>query len=228
LGVVTPTVDRGDWLERARTLLCAWRESVAARRESDESPIRPERVCREIGDALPDDGIVVSDTGHSAQWTGTMLWLRKAGQRYIRCAGTLGWGLPGAIGVKCALPDRPVVCFTGDGGLYYHISELETASRLGINVVVVVNNNSGFGQTRRSFRAAYADAGGGDGSNVWQFGSTDFAAVARAMGCEGERVERAEDLRPALERALACGKPALLDVVTPVDALPPAPWGGPE
>jgi acetolactate synthase I/II/III large subunit len=227
LAVDAPAVDRTAWVGRAQSLLKAWRDSVSEPRASDGSPIRPERICRDLANVLPADGIVVSDTGHSAQWTGTMLWLRQSTQRYIRCAGTLGWGLPGAIGVKCALPNRPVVCFTGDGGLYYHISELETASRLGINVVLIVNNNSGFSQTRRSFAAAYAGVGGGDGSNVWKFGSTDFAAVARAMGCVGERIERAGDLAPALERAMTCGRPALLDVITPVDALPQSPWGGP-
>ena len=223
-----PIAHREQWGARVTGLVAAWRESVAGWRASDASPIHPARIARELGDVLPADGVVVSDTGHSAQWTGTMLWLRE-GQRYIRCAGSLGWGFPGAIGVKCALPDRQVVCFTGDGGFYYHLSELETAARLGINVVVVVNNNGAFSQTRRGFRAAYADAPGPQaGADLWQFRQTDFAAVARAMGCSGERVTSPAELRPALERAFAAGVPAVIDVLSDVDALPSPPWGGPD
>src|SRR3990167_7939300 len=86
---------------------------------SDAVPMRPERICREIAQALPANGVVVSDTGHAGMWTGQMIDITKLGQRYIRCEGSLGWGLPGAMGVKCALPDRPVLLFTGAGGLYY-------------------------------------------------------------------------------------------------------------
>ena len=61
------------------------------------------------------NGVLVSDTGHAGMWTGGMVDMTHAGQKYIRCAGSLGWGFPGSLGVKCALPDRPVVCFAGDG-----------------------------------------------------------------------------------------------------------------
>ena len=98
-----------------------------------------------------------------------MVELTKPGQRYIRCAGSLGWGLPGAIGVKCALPDRPVICFTGDGGLYYHMAELETAARYGINVVFVVNNNSGLNQEIPIVDANY---GGGDHRSATKSGAS--------------------------------------------------------
>ncbi len=67
-------------------------------------------------------------------WTGTMIDLTHPGQRYIRCAGSLGWAFPASLGVKCALPDTPVLCFTGDGGFYYHLAEPETAARFGIRV----------------------------------------------------------------------------------------------
>jgi acetolactate synthase-1/2/3 large subunit len=75
--------------------------------------------------------------------------LKGASQRFIRCAGSLGWGFPASIGAKCALGSRPVVCFTGDGGFYYHLAELETAARYEIPVVVVVNNNGAYGAERR-------------------------------------------------------------------------------
>ena len=88
-----------------------------------------------------------TSTGHSGIWTGTMVDFKYSTQRYFLCAGSLGWGFPAALGVKCALPDRPVLCFTGDGVFYYHIAELETARRWNINLVVLVNNNSGLFHT---------------------------------------------------------------------------------
>ena len=74
---------------------------------SEALPMRPERLCKELSEHLPADAILVSDTGHSGIWTGTMLDLRHPGQSYIRCSGSLGWGLPAAMGAKCAAPDRP-------------------------------------------------------------------------------------------------------------------------
>ena len=136
-----PAAGAAAWAGRAQELVKAWRAKLEPMLTSEATPLRPERLCREITEALPDNGVVVSDTGHAGMWSGQMIDFTRPGQRYIRCEGSLGWGLPGAMGVKCALPDHPVVCFTGDGGLYYHLPELETASRHGINLVVVINNN---------------------------------------------------------------------------------------
>ena len=90
----------------------------------------------------------------------------KAGQRYMRCAGSLGWGLPGTLGVKAASPDKPVIGFCGDAGFYYHIGELETAARNGLNAVIVVNNNysGGVGETSPfSVQRQLRQGGGGLG-----------------------------------------------------------------
>src|SRR4029450_5366030 len=92
-------------------------------RSSVAKSIRPERICKAISETLPPNGVVVSDTGHAGIWTASMVDLKHAGQSYFRTAGSLGWGFPAALGVKCALPDRPVVCFTGDGGFSYHTPE---------------------------------------------------------------------------------------------------------
>ena len=130
------------WTGRVQQIVAEWRAEHEPMRASDAVPIRPERICRAISEVLPPDGVVVSDTGHSGIWTGSMIDFTHPEQRYFRCAGSLGWGFPASLGVKCALPDKPVVCFNGDGGFYYHIGELESAKRYNINVVVVVNNNS--------------------------------------------------------------------------------------
>ena len=211
------------WLDRVEELVSQWRSGVDALRNSDATPMRPERICREIEAVLPDDAILVSDTGHSGMWTATHIELQHPEQTYIRAAGSLGWGLPAAIGAKCAQPDRPVICFTGDGGFYYHMAELETALRYGINVVIVVNNNHSLSQETEIFVDAY---GGKQetGLEMWQFREQNLAKIAEAMDCFGERVERPEEIRPALKRALSSGLPAVVDIVSDIDALAPAPW----
>jgi acetolactate synthase I/II/III large subunit len=211
----------------AQARLNAWRAQAESQAVSDAHPIRPERLCREVTEWLPADGVVVSDTGHIAQWTGSLLELRRPGQRFIRCSGTLGWGLPGAIGVKCALPDRTVVCMIGDGGLYFHLAELETAARQGIPAIVIVNDNQGLSQTKPDYDAAH---GGPDyrHDELWQYRDVDLARVATEMGCLGLRVEDPAMLRPAFEeaaRAAAGGRPVVIDVRTDPLALPIRPWG---
>jgi acetolactate synthase-1/2/3 large subunit len=217
-------IARPKWVERAQQLVNQWREDVQPLLNSDAVPIRPERICKEISDFLPPDAVVVADTGQSSFWSGTVIELRHSTQRYIRCAGSLGWAFPASLGVKSALPDKPVLCFTGDGGFYYHISELETAARFGINTVVLVNNNHSLAQEQRLFNAAYGGTQRGRAYEMWMFKETNFAKVAQAMGCYGIRVESPNELRGALERAFSCGKPAVIDVVSDYKALHPRAW----
>lgn len=220
-----PGEPRTAWVERAQHLVREWRAEAAEMLTSEAVPIRPERICHELEQVLPADAVVVSDTGHSGIWTGTMLDLNQPGQRYVRCAGSLGWAFPAALGAKCALPDRPVVCFTGDGGFCYHLAELETAARFGINAVIVVNNNHALNQEQRLFNAAYGGQMRGRADEMWVFRETNYAVIAEAMGCLGIRVERPSELRGAFQRALASGRPTVVDVVSDISALAARPWG---
>jgi acetolactate synthase-1/2/3 large subunit len=215
---------RAAWLERVRRIVSDWRAENAAMRNSDAVPMRPERICKEISNALPPDGIVVSDTGHAGIWTARMIELNSAQHSYYRTAGSLGWGFPAALGVKCAMPDRAVVCFTGDGGFYYHIAELETAVRHGINAVIVVNNNSGLNQEIKLNDIAYGGKQRGRAEEMWRFPNLDFAKIGEAFGCVGIRVERPSDLNDALKSAIAMEKPVVVDVVTDTYAIAPHPW----
>lgn len=212
------------WTERVRRLVADWRSQNAEMRNTDAAPIRPERICKEISDVLPPDGIVVSDTGHAGIWTARFVELRHPEQSYYRTAGSLGWGFPAALGVKCAAPDPPVICFTGDGGFYYHIAELETASRHNINVVVVVNNNSALNQEIRLNDVAYGGKQRGRAEEMWRFPDVNFAQIAEGFGCAGIRVERAGELNGALKKAIAMKKPVVVDVVTDMYAIAPHPW----
>lgn len=213
------------WTGRVRELVAEWRAGADRMRGSEAVPLRPERICAEITRALPDDGVVVSDTGHSGMWTGQMIDLTKPAQRYIRCEGSLGWGLPGAMGVKCALPDRPVLCFTGDGGAYYHLAELETAARYGINLVVVVNNNDSLNQEIPLVEAAYREKRKERSGEIWRFQrGINFARIAEMMGCAGFRVEKPGELEALLPHAFAMGRPVVIDVASDEQALAPTAW----
>jgi len=224
IDALKPMEPRTGWVRRVQQLVSEWRNEVAPLRDSNAVPMRPERICKEITEFLPSNAVVVSDTGHSGIWTGAMIDLKKPGQRYIRCAGSLGWAFPASLGIKCALPDTPVLCFTGDGGFYYHLAELETAARFGINAVIVVNDNRSLNQETRLFDAAYGGQQRGRAREMWVFEDIDLARVAEAMGCFSVRVEQPSDLKPALERAFASGKPAVIDAVSDIKALAPRGW----
>jgi len=220
--VGTPRRDR-TYAEWAARLVQEWRSEMAPHMASEEIPIRVERLCAEIAAALPNDAILLADTGYSGIWTGTCIDFNGAGQSYLRAAGSLGWSYPASLGAKLAAPNRKVVCFSGDGAFYYHLAELETARRCGIATVTVINNNSGFGQCFPEILDLQGNKPGRP-EQIMRFGPTDFATVARSFGVPGIRVERPGDIGPALRRALEMDEPVVVDVVTNIATLAPVPW----
>jgi acetolactate synthase-1/2/3 large subunit len=217
----------GSYAEEAARIAADWRGGMAALVEKNTAPIAVERLCAEVTRALPGDGVLVADTGYSGIWTGTMIDLNGAGQTYLRAAGSLGWAFPASLGATCAAGPRRVVCFTGDGGFYYHLAELETARRCGIPVTVVVNNNSGFGQNLTGVRRISGNRPG-RGEELIRFGPTDFTAVAKSFGVHGIRVEQPADIAPALRQAIAAEEPVVVDVVTDLEPRAPEPWSPPR
>ena len=211
---------RAPWVARTGSLVAEWRAKYADLMASDATPLRPERICRELTEWLPENAVLVSDTGHAGMWTGGFVDLAHPGQSYLRAGGSLGWGLPAAIGAQLAVPERPVVLFSGDGGFWYHLSELETAVRWNAPVVALVNNNGALNQ-------GMAESAHGD---TWKFAAADFVAVARAMGADGLRVSQADALRGALDTALATAretrKPFVVDVVSDITAQAPEAYVG--
>ncbi|HVC53003.1 MAG TPA: thiamine pyrophosphate-binding protein [Stellaceae bacterium] len=221
-----PVRDTG-YADEAARIVADWRDSMASLVEKNTAPISVERLCAEITRALPQDGILVADTGYSGIWTGTMIDFNGAGQTYLRAAGSLGWAFPASLGATCAAGPRKVVCFTGDGGFYYHLPELESARRCKIPVTVVVNNNSGFGQNLTGVHRAAGNRPG-RGEELIRFGPTDFTAVARSFGVRGIRVEDPSQIGPALADAMAADEPVLVDVVTALDPRAPEFWSPPQ
>ena len=212
---------RISWVEEVQSYCRDWYDEFRPLLQSDNIPIRPERVCHDLSLNLPDNSFVVVDTGHGGMWMGGMFDLKSAGQSYIRSAGHLGWAFPASLGVKCAAPDRPVICFTGDAGFWYHIAEVETAVRWGINAVIVVNNNGAGNQSKRGFDRVYGGTQTDKAREMWTFNNVNFAQIAKHMGAESIRVENPKDFTPALQKAIALNKCVILDVVTDVDALAP-------
>ncbi|HEX3993705.1 MAG TPA: thiamine pyrophosphate-binding protein, partial [Acetobacteraceae bacterium] len=210
----------GDW---AAGVMAAWRQERAPLLANGSVPIWPDRLCDEITRALPHDGIVVADTGYSSIWSSSLIELNGEGQTYLRAAGSLGWSFPAALGAKCAAPHRKVICWSGDGAIYYHLTELETAKRRGIAIVLVINNNSGFGQGWPNIQRQQGNKPG-DVRDLVRFGPTNFADVARVFGLRGIRVEDPSQIAPALKDAMASDETVIVDVATDIDCRAPEPW----
>lgn len=212
------------WLDLVSDLKSAWIEKMRSLLESDAVPINPARICHELTQHAPADALVVVDTGHAGMWMGGLYDVRSPDQDYIRCAGHLGWAFPGSLGAKCAQPDRPVICFTGDAGFWYHIAELETAVRWRINTVTVVNNNGSGNQSKPGFDRAYGGQQTERGRELWTFSQVNFARIAEAIGAVGIRVEDPSQIGDAIRRGLEADRPVVIDVVTDVEALAPKAW----
>ncbi len=210
---IRPKQKKTQWAKYVAGVVAEWRREVAPLRTSDASPIRPERLCQEITESLPPNAILVADTGYASIWTCSMVDLNYSGQTYIRAAGSLGWAFPASLGAKCAAPDRPVFCFTGDGGFFYHLCELETAARNGIKTITVLNNNSCMSQCSVGVEKAYGNYPGKKG-DLFQFSNVDFAKIAEEFGCLGIRVDDPKQLKSAFQTALKADKPVLIDVIT--------------
>jgi acetolactate synthase-1/2/3 large subunit len=211
------------WAKYAQKLVQEWRDELEPLRNSNASPIRPERLCKDLTECLPTNAVLVADTGYAAIWSGTMVYLTHPGQSYIRCAGSLGWAFPASLGAKCGAPDRPVVCFTGDGGFWYHLSELETARRCNIKTVTVINNNSALGQCLKPIQKLYGNRAGNP-DEMCKFRDVSFAGIAQEMGCLGIRVLQPAGIADALKKALAADIPAVVEVITDVGCAAPEPW----
>lgn len=200
----------GSWVEAAQERLREWRGSERSHMRGNAIPIRPEQLVIELVEACPPDTLYVADTGYTGTWAGVFMDL-PAGKNFLHCEGSLGWAFPAAIGAKTAVPERPVVAFTGDGGFFYHFAEIETAVRNNINLVTVVLNNRAMALQTHFLRRQWPDSRNLD--KLSEFGTTNFAGLAREMGAWGVRVTDPREIGQAIKDALAANLPAVIDVV---------------
>jgi len=174
-------------------------------------------IIKALREILDPETILVQDAPGLGTWIHRYLDFVHPDSFYAAAGGSMGWGLPAAMGIQLARPQARVVTVSGDGSFWMVAQDLETAVRESLPVVNIINNNFAFGNTRDRQRTAH----GGRYHGVF-YGNPDFAAFARLLGAHGERVERDEDLVPAIRRALASGLPAVIDCIQhPHEGLPP-------
>ncbi len=199
--------------EDARAAQQAWLMQWEDAACSEAVPIHPVRLMREVRTFFPREAICAVDGGTTAVWAfyqnriyepRTFLWAADSGH--------LGSGVPFAVGAKLAHPELPVYCITGDGSFGFNAMELETARREGAPIVVIIANDQAWGMIKGGQKLVYDERYiGVDLSDV------RYDKLAEALGCYGERVTEPSQIRPALQRAVASGLPAVLDVLVDVD-----------
>jgi acetolactate synthase-1/2/3 large subunit len=204
-------LDFSSWRDELREIEVAAEKKVEARLDSDEVPIDPQRMCREIRDWLEtlNDPIVIGDGGDIVATAAKILPVRKEGAWMDPGPlGTLGVGMPFALAAKLAHPDRAVVIVYGDGSFGFNGMEFDTAVRFGLPIIGIVGNDGAWGQMMRPQGAIY----GWDRLEGVLLNRTRYDKVVEALGGHGEYVTEPDQLRPAFERAAASGLPALINV----------------
>ena len=166
---------------------------------------------------LPEDAIITNGAGNYATWPARFLRFRRYNTQLAPCSGSMGYGLPAAVGAKRQFPDRMVVCFAGDGCFMMHGQEFATAVQYDLPIIVVIVDNGMYGTIRMHQEREYPGR-----ISATALRNPDFAAYAVAFGGHGERVERTEEFAPAFDRAVASGKPAILHCLIDPEAITPA------
>ena len=200
----------GAWVAQLRAAESELREGERVELQDPRAPLHPLRVYGELREVLDRDAIVIGDGGDFVSYAGRVVdsfepgcWLDPGP------FGCLGAGLGYALAAKLARPERQVVVLLGDGAFGFAGMELDTLVRHGVNVVGVMGNNGVWGLEKHPMEFLYGYSVAAD-----LRAGTRYDLVAQALGCEGELVERPEQLRGALERALGAGRPALVNVLT--------------
>jgi len=172
---------------------------------SDEAPVMPQRLFREMLAATAEDALFTCDAGENRLFMTHYFQTKSAGSLLMPGIGAMGYAVPAALAAKLVYPERDIVAVTGDGGFSMSLNGILTAKDENIPIVVVVLNNSALGWVKH---------GQGNRPIASTFADTNFAEIAKATGIEGVRVETAADVGPAIKAALASGRPTVVDVAT--------------
>jgi acetolactate synthase-1/2/3 large subunit len=191
----------------------AFKRSNLEIEQSDAFPMMPERILAEVRQALPRDAIITTDVGWNKNGVGQQFPVYEPGSILIPGGyATMGFGGPAAIGAKLARPDKVVIALIGDGGFGQNPAQLATARHDNIAVIWLIMNNDAFGTIAGLEKAHYHTTFGTVFEKDGKSTSPDYAAVARAYGVEGIRINAAAEFKPALIKAIAMNKPVVLDV----------------
>ncbi|HEY6525642.1 MAG TPA: thiamine pyrophosphate-binding protein [Solirubrobacteraceae bacterium] len=208
------------WRAGLRAEHLAHRSKLAALGEGESDPMHPAQLARALGEALPEDALVVYDGAHTSFWSNDLTPVFGPRTRFHDPgSGHLGFGVPYAHALALLEPERPVVDITGDGAFGFSVAELDTAVRSGLSVVHVIHDNQAWGVIAQSQKRLGFELGTG-------LEGTDYAAIARGFGAHGEHVVAPQEVAGALERALAAGGPAVIDARVRFDPHPGMPRFG--
>lgn len=206
-----------DWLTHCRTQVDRWtlhhKQQIKA--VADNAALSPLSVLDELSH-YASDVTLVADTGYMAAWTGVLYPIGRY-DSFFRAIGSLGWALPASLGVQMARQEK-VVCITGDGGIGYHLADIETAVRYQLPVVILVMNNSALAFEYHEQKYRW---NGNVVSEANDFGKIDFAMAATALGAQGAKVNNREELSAALAQAMKSSAPFVIDVTIDKEAFPP-------
>ena len=196
-----------DYLQEIRKLDKQLIEKVL---KYNKLPMKPHRLAFEVLDFMPDDAQIIFDGGDIFVFSTDIISLKPRPPRstfYPVSMGHLGVGIPFAIAVKMAKPDKLVICITGDGSFLFNVQELDTAVRLSLPILIVIANNCAWGMIKSNQKLnlgkRYCDV---------DFPPINYAEIAQGFGCYGEKIDKPDDIKPALQRAIDSKKPAVIDV----------------
>lgn len=194
-----------------------------AHEESNAYPMRPERILADVRAVLPRDALITTDVGWNKNGVGQQFPILTPGTIFTPGGyATMGFGAPAALGAKIACPDRVVVALVGDGGFGQNPAMLATAFEQDVAVVWVIMNNYAFGTIAGLEKAHFGTTFGTVFEKDGKPYSPDFAAIAKAYGVDGVKINSAAEFKPALERAIKSGKPFVIDVVMQNEPVPTA------
>ncbi|MGI8466823.1 MAG: thiamine pyrophosphate-dependent enzyme, partial [Pyrinomonadaceae bacterium] len=212
LAALLPYIERNEdrsFLETAQAGMKDWWELMETRAMRDNVPIKPQRVAWELSKLAPDDAIISGDSGTNTTWIARQFKIRK--NQMFSCSGTLATmapGLPYSIAAQIAFPERQSIAFVGDGAFTMLMGEFATAVKYNLPILVVIIKNDVLGQIKWEQMVFL-----GNPEYGVQLQPINFAKYAEACGGLGFTVEKPEDIRPTLERALASRKPCVVEVV---------------
>jgi acetolactate synthase-1/2/3 large subunit len=198
------------WVREVQSLVAAWNKAFQslAKKGGRQGALNPYFVLNALNQVIAPEDVVVADTGYMGAYAAALVEVKTPGRKYVRTAGSLGWGFPASLGAQVAIGNKGrVICITGDGGIGYHAADIETAVRMKLPVVVLVLNNSTLAFEYHLQKYMYKT----EMPEVNDFMNIDYGAVAKAFGAQGEKVTKARDVEGALKRALDCGRTAVID-----------------